>query len=123
MYRQTKNIYKAIKKVSKDDFWNVFGDAHTIWAMGDFIELGFSANYIKEFMHKYKSDGTHKGNIYDNEGNVIKVLEGVLSSRVAEDIAFRFGLRQAIKESGVKNGRGSALRVLSGAIWKHVHEV
>jgi len=33
----------------------------------------------------------------------------------------RFDLQDALKEAGQKMGRGSALRVLSQAIWEHTH--
>ena len=69
------------------------------------------------------SDGTPKGTITDNDGNMLDELKGVMSSNVASNIAGKFDLNDAILEAGQKMGRGSSLRIISGAIWKHVHEV
>jgi hypothetical protein len=54
---------------------------------------------------------------------VLDELKGVMSSSVASEIATRFKLEDAIHQAGQKNGRGFSLRIISDAIWKHVHEV
>jgi hypothetical protein len=69
------------------------------------------------------SDGSPKGTITDHDGNVLDELKGVMSSSVASEIATRFKLEDAIHQAGQKNGRGFSLRIISDAIWKHVHEV
>ena len=119
----TKQIYDAIKGVDKNAFWDVFGDAHTIFMPSDFTELGLPENYIINFVYNYKSDGSYKGTIIDNDGKVRDEQKGVMSSSVASEIATRFKLEDAIHQAGLKNGRGFSLRIISDAIWKHVHEV
>ena len=69
------------------------------------------------------SDGSPKGTITDNDGNVLDELKGVMSRSVASNIATLFKLEDALHQAGRKSGRGSSLRVISDAIWKHVHEV
>ena len=119
----TKQIYAAIKGVDKNAFWDVFGDAHTIFAPSAFTKLGLPESYVNTFVFNYMSDGTPKGTITDNDGNILDELKGVMSSNVASNIAAKFDLYDAILQAGHKMGRGSSLRVLSGAIWNHVHEV
>ena len=73
----TKQIYDAIKDVDKNAFWDVFGDAHTIFAPSAFTKLGLPENYITNFVYNYMSDGSPKGTITDNDGNVLDELKGV----------------------------------------------
>ena len=121
MPKLTQQIYDAIKKVDKNEYWDVFGDAHTIFTPSAFTELGLPKDYINTFVYKYESDGTPKGTITDNDGKVLDELEGVISYNIANNIAGKFDLIDAMMEAGKKMGRGSTLRVLSGAIWRHVH--
>ena len=121
MPKLTQQIYDAIKNVEKDKYWEVMSDAHTIFKPSAFTELGLPKDYINTFVYKYESDGTPKGTITDNDGKVLDELEGVTSYNIANNIAVKFDLVDAITEAGNKMGRGSTLRVLSGAIWRHVH--
>jgi hypothetical protein len=123
MNKLTKQIYNALKNVDQTDFWDVFGDAHTIFAPSAFTKLGLPESYVNTFVYNYMSDGTPKGTITDNDGNMLDELKGVMSSNVASNIAGKFDLNDAILEAGQKMGRGSSLRIISGAIWKHVRGV
>ncbi len=44
-----------------------------------------------------------------------------MSSTIANALTNLFGLQDAQREAGQKMGRGSALRVLSQAVWEHTH--
>tara|TARA_R100001460_G_scaffold40417_5_gene75527 strand:+ start:467 stop:862 length:396 start_codon:yes stop_codon:yes gene_type:complete len=118
----TKRIKKALVEANQKDLAEVLYDAHTIWDPKTFTDLGFPPKYVKSFLRTYKSDGSHKGNIYADDGSIIKEVGGVSSHRIVEDIARRFNLHTALEASYMKAGRGSSLAVLTDAVLKHVEE-
>lgn len=119
----TSKIKKALIKADKKNLAEVLYDAHTIWSVKAFTDLGFPPRYVKEFVHQYKSDGTPKGSIFADDGSIIKKLEGISSHRIVSDVAHRFDLQDAIQESYRKMGRGSSLAVITDAVLKYVEEV
>jgi len=122
MKSETQQFYDAIKNVEKDKYWEVMSDAHTIFKPSAFTDLGLPEEFVLKYAHTYKSDtSSPKSTIYGDNGEVIHSLQGVMSDRIADQLAMRFGLQDALKEAGQKMGRGSALRVLSQAIWEHTH--
>ena len=118
----TRRIKKVLIEANQKDLAEILYDAHTIWDIKTFTAFGFAPKYIKSFIRTYKSDGSHKGNIYADDGSIIKELEGVSSHRIVEDIARRFNLHTALEASYMKAGRGSSLAVLTDAVLKHVEE-
>ena len=119
----TRKIKKALVEADQRDLAGILYDAHTIWDTKTFTDLGFPPKYIKSFIHLYKSDGSHKGNIYADDGSVIKEEAGVSSHRIVAAIAKRFNLNDALDASYMKAGRGSSLAVITDAVLKHVKEV
>jgi hypothetical protein len=115
--QELKDIVKAIPE---EKFTDIFTDAWTIFSPEAFTELGFPKEYVKEFETKQESDGTYKGNI-TVDGKVVDHVTGVISYDIAWNLAFRFGLNDAIEHSGGMMGRGFALRALSNPVWAYVH--
>ena len=115
-------LFEAIKDVNEKDYWEVMGDAHTIFKPQAFIDLGLPEEFVMNYARTYKSDTSNpKYTIYDEEGEVIKDVQGVMSQSIAYALVRVFGLHGAQQDASDKFGRGSALRVLSQAIWNYTH--
>jgi hypothetical protein len=114
--QELKDIVKAIPE---EKFTDIFTDAWTIFSPEAFTKMGFPKEYVKHFETKQESDGTYKGNI-TVDGKVVDHVTGVISYDIAWNLAFRFGLEDAIDHSGGMMGRGFALRALSGPVWAYV---
>jgi len=122
MKNETKQFYDAIKNVEKNKYWEVMSDAHTIFKPSAFTDLGLPEEFVLKYAHTYRSDtSSPKSTIYGDNGEVIHSLQGVMSSTIANALTNLFGLQDAQREAGQKMGRGSALRVLSQAVWEHTH--
>ena len=115
-----QELKDIVKKIPAKDYADVFTDAWTIFSPEAFTKLGFPKEYVKHFETKQYSDGTYKGNI-TVDGKVVDHVTGVISVDIAWNLAFRFGLEDAIEHSGGMMGRGFALRALSGPVWEYVH--
>jgi len=115
-------LFEAIKNSNEKDYWEVMGDAHTIFKPSAFTDLGLPEEFVMNYARTYKSDTSNpKYTIYDEEGQVIKDVQGVMSSSIADALVRVFGLHGAQQDASDKFGRGSALRVLSQAIWNYTH--
>ena len=115
-------LFEAIKNSNEKDYWEVMGDAHTIFKPTAFTDLGLPEEFVMNYARTYKSDTSNpKYTIYDEEGEVIKDVQGVMSSSIADALVRVFGLHGAQQDASEKFGRGSALRVLSQAIWNYTH--
>ena len=115
-------LFEALKDVNEKDYWEVMGDAHTIFKPSAFIDLGLPEEFVMNYARTYKSDTSNpKYTIYDEEGQVIKDVQGVMSQSIADALVRVFGLHGAQQDAADKFGRGSALRVLSQAIWNYTH--
>ena len=115
-------LFEAIKNSNEKDYWEVMGDAHTIFKPSAFTDLGLPEEFVMNYARTYKSDTSNpKYIIYDEEGQVIKDVQGVMSSSIADALVRVFGLHGAQQDASDKFGRGSALRVLSQAIWNYTH--
>jgi len=115
-------LFEAIKNSNEKDYWEVMGDAHTIFKPSAFTDLGLPEEFVMNYARTYKSDTSNpKYTIYDEEGQVIKDVQGVMSSSIADALVRVFGLHGAQQDASDKFGRGSALRILSQAIWNYTH--
>ena len=115
-------LFEAIKNSNEKDYWEVMGDAHTIFKPSAFTDLGLPEEFVMNYARTYKSDTSNpKYTIYDEEGQVIKDVQGVMSSSIADALVRVFGLHGAQQDASEKFGRGSALRILSQAIWNYTH--
>jgi len=115
-------LFEAIKNTNEKDYWEVMGDAHTIFKPTAFTGLGLPEEFVMNYARTYKSDTSNpKYTIYDEEGEVIKDVQGVMSQSIADALVRVFGLHGAQQDASEKFGRGSALRVLSQAIWNYTH--
>tara|TARA_R100001440_G_scaffold10266_1_gene18743 strand:+ start:5859 stop:6242 length:384 start_codon:yes stop_codon:yes gene_type:complete len=115
-------LFEAIKNSNEKDYWEVMGDAHTIFKPTAFTDLGLPEEFVMNYARTYKSDTSNpKYTIYDEEGEVIKDVQGVMSSSIADALVRVFGLHGAQQDASEKFGRGSALRILSQAIWNYTH--
>ena len=115
-------LFEALKDVNEKDYWEVMGDAHTIFKPSAFTDLGLPEEFVMNYARTYKSDTSHpKATIYHEDGSIIKDVHGVMSSSIADALVRVFGLHGAQQDASEKFGRGSALRILSQAIWDHTH--
>ncbi len=115
-------LFEALTEVNEKDYWEVMGDAHTIWKPKAFIDLGLPEEFVMNYVRTYKSDTSHpKSTIYGENGEVIEGLKGVMSESIADALVKAFGLHGAQQDASEKFGRGSSLRILSQAIWNYTH--
>ena len=118
----TEILFEALTDVDEKAYWEVMGDAHTVFKPSAFTDLGFPEQFVLNYARNYKSDtSSPKSTIYGENGEVIKSVQGVMSSSIADALIRAFGLHGAQQDASEKFGRGSALRVLSQAIWNHTH--
>ena len=118
---KTEELAKICRAIPQEVFIDTFCDGHTIWDPERFHKMGFPVEYIKQFVFKEKSDGTSKGTIYVN-GEAVAELEGVTSLSVLHDLAQRFGLHQAIKNSDGMMGRGFRVQALARPMYEWLHK-
>ena len=115
-------LFEALTDVNEKDYWEVMGDAHTVFKPSAFTDLGLPEEFVMNYARTYKSDtSSPKSTIYGDNGEVIHSVQGVMSSSIADALVRAFGLHGAQQDASEKFGRGSALRVLSQAIWNHTH--
>tara|TARA_R110000868_G_scaffold81260_3_gene230139 strand:+ start:8168 stop:8551 length:384 start_codon:yes stop_codon:yes gene_type:complete len=115
-------LFNSLTKTNEKDYWEVMGDAHTIFKPSAFTDLGLPEAFVMKYSRTIKSDtSSPKSTIYGDNGEVIHSVEGVLSSSIADALVGVFNLKDAQSESASKMGRGSSLRVLSQAIWDYTH--
>ena len=115
-------LFEPLTKVDEKAYWEVMGDAHTVFKPSAFTDLGLPEDFVLKYARTYKSDTrSPKTTIYGDNGEVIHSVQGVMSSSIADALIRAFGLHGAQQDASEKFGRGSALRVLSQAIWNHTH--
>jgi len=115
-------LFNSLTKTNEKDYWEVMGDAHTIFKPSAFIDLGLPEAFVMKYSRTIKSDtSSPKSTIYGDNGEVIHSVEGVMSSSIADALVGVFGLHGAQQDASEKFGRGSSLRVLSQAIWNYTH--
>ena len=115
-------LFEALTSVNEKDYWEVMGDAHTIWKPKAFTDLGLPEEFVMNYARTYTSDTrSPKSTIYGENGEVIKSVQGVTSQSIADALVRVFGLHGAQQDASEKFGRGSALRILSQAIWDYTH--
>ena len=115
-------LFEPLTKVDEKAYWEVMGDAHTVFKPSAFTDLGLPEEFVLKYAREYKSDTrSPKSTIYGDNGEVIHSVQGVMSSSVADALVRAFGLHGAQQDASEKFGRGSSLRVLSQAIWDHTH--
>ena len=115
-------LFEPLTKVDEKAYWEVMGDAHTVFKPSAFTDLGLPEDFVLKYARTYKSDTrSPKTTIYGDNGEVIHSVQGVMSSSIADALVRAFGLHGAQQDASEKFGRGSALRVLSQAIWNHTH--
>ena len=115
-------LFEPLTKVDEKAYWEVMGDAHTVFKPSAFTDLGLPEDFVLKYARTYKSDtSSPKSTIYGDNGEVIHSVQGVMSSSIADALVRAFGLHGAQQDASEKFGRGSALRVLSQAIWNHTH--
>lgn len=68
------------------------GDGHSLFYTA-FYEPYFTAEELRKakLVRKHKSDGTHKGSIFDTEGNLVKELEAVYNLDFLSWVARKVG--------------------------------
>jgi hypothetical protein len=115
-------LFEPLTKVDEKAYWEVMGDAHTVFKPSAFTDLGLPEDFVLKYARTYKSDTrSPKTTIYGDNGEVIHSVQGVMSSSIADALIRAFGLHGAQQDASEKFGRGSALRVLSQAIWNYTH--
>ena len=115
-------LFESLTDTNERDYWEVMGDAHTIFKPSAFTDLGLPEAFVMKYARTIKSDTrSPKSTIYGENGEVIHSLEGVMSKSIADALVGVFNLKDAQSESAQKMGRGSSLRVLSQAIWNYTH--
>tara|TARA_R100001163_G_C5002878_1_gene151391 strand:- start:242 stop:619 length:378 start_codon:yes stop_codon:yes gene_type:complete len=116
-----EEVIDILSKVPPEQYRDKFMDAWSIFNPKAFTNMGFSEDWVSQFVRKHKSDGTYKGNITVN-GKVVKHLVGIESRDVAFRIADVLGLEEAVDEALDKYGRGSQLEALAYPIWRAVNK-
>tara|TARA_A100000172_G_scaffold81010_1_gene72391 strand:- start:2078 stop:2464 length:387 start_codon:yes stop_codon:yes gene_type:complete len=116
-----EEVIDILSKVPPEQYRDKFMDAWSIFKPEAFTNMGFSEDWVSQFVRKHKSDGTYKGNITVN-GKVVKHLVGIESRDVAFRIADVLGLEEAVDEALDKYGRGSQLETLAYPIWRAVNK-
>ena len=107
-------LFESLTDTNERDYWEVMGDAHTIFKPSAFTDLGLPEAFVMKYARTIKSDtSSPKSTIYGEKG--------VMSKSIADALVGVFNLKDAQSESAHKMGRGSSLRVLSQAIWNYTH--
>ena len=97
-------VHKALCKCASD--------GHTIFKEEAFDML--PKEFLERYINEYESDGTGKGDIFDDHGNVIPKLRGVYGLTLLYGIAYDIGADT--KEASSKSGRGFQADCLTRAI-------
>ena len=92
------------------------GDGHTVWKASMFTDMGFSVDAIAPVIERHESDGSYKGSMYDDHGNVIPSCHGIYGLRFLSHIAREIGADT--KDADRMMGRGFRARALGAAILK-----
>lgn len=87
----------------------IIGDGHSLYAP-EFYEPFFTADELFEarLIQTHKSDGSHKGSIYDDNGAIIDEVQGVYNLNFLYWVSGQLG----IEETPRANGRGSQAQEL-----------
>jgi len=102
-----KETIKAIAMVNE-------GDGHSIFDPQAYADAGMPEELLAHFCEVHKSDGTHKGSIFDSNGRVLRSLDGVYGLRVSSALVSSLDL-----EAGNYMGRGFQARANHEAILKY----
>ena len=91
----------------------IIGDGHTLFAPEYYAPYFTASDLAKaKLITKHKSDGSHKGSIYANDGSIIQELEAVYNLSFLYWLARNIGVTQSVQA----NGRGSQASELVGYI-------
>ena len=78
-------LFEALTGVNEKDYWEVMGDAHTVFKPSAFTDLGLPEEFVMNYARTYKSDTrSPKTTIYGDNGEVIKSVQGVTSQSIAD---------------------------------------
>jgi hypothetical protein len=91
------------------------GDGHTIWSPEILTRVGVPQEFVESVTQTYKSDGSPKGSIFDDKGNVKASETGVYGLSVYRRIGRDLGL-----EPTAMSGRGFEARDWDRRIRKHL---
>lgn len=99
----------------------IIGDGHTLFSP-EFYAPFFSAEELNEagLIHTHESDGTHKGSIYDQEGNILTALTAVYNLSFLYWVVGKLGITDYRNDFF---GRGSQAQELASVIRKHLKEI
>lgn len=91
------------------------GDGHTIWKSEALLDAGLPPEYVESVSDTYESDGSIKGSIFGNDGDVLTSTTGVYGLTVYRRIAADLGLPPS-----TMSGRGFEARDLGKRIREHL---
>lgn len=95
----------------------VIADGHTLYSP-EFYAPHFTEAQLRKarLISTHKSDGTHKGSIYDNDGNVIPKLVGVYNLSFLYWLAGQLGCDTYCWQSGRGSQAGELVRRIHDAV-------
>jgi hypothetical protein len=107
-------LIKAVNGFTKTDFWDVVGDAYTVWKPEYLIKNGFPKEWVEDLVMPVEG-GEDKHRLYDNDGKSVRSIEGgVHGGLFVSRLAHHLGVDPS--ESRKYMGRGKVTRVLAGGI-------
>lgn len=93
--------------VDECDGWKIFSPE-------ELIELGLPEDGVHNFVRTYKSDGSAKGSIWNNSGEMVKELTGIYGLEFLIKVARELGV-----EYDDAMGRGFQARNIQKALREH----
>lgn len=98
----------------------IVGDGHSLFSP-DFYAPFFSAEELDKagLIRTHESDGSHKGSIYDNEGNIVEEMTAVYNLNFLYWLVGKLGITDYRNDFF---GRGSQAQELASVIRKHLKE-
>lgn len=101
---QTPSQREAIRKAVED----IGGDGHSIMRAEFFSDRGIDDEFVQRMSHTYSSDGSYKGSIWNDRGEMLAQSTGVYT------LDFLRACHRIFKTPGSsKMGRGFAARELT----------
>lgn len=96
---ETKNFNNRVKEALEARV--IIADGHTLFSP-EFYSPHFSAEELREagLIQVHESDGTAKGSIFDNEGNLVEKLEAVYNLSFLYWVTAKMGITKYPRSSG-----------------------
>ena len=96
------------------DTYLIYPDGHEIMPQSYYLERKAPKFYVDLVTFTQKSDGSAKGQLYDNKGNPVDELHGVYHLDWLDALCDLF----EVKDYKAKIGRGFQAREYANALWR-----